>query len=125
MRRQFGPRLRTIRNAEESPGSVRSELRRCLEELSQSINRTVNLLDRLESDSRETDEDGPAADPVDPPLIPNRRSQLLARLDKRPRFRRKMFRQNWRQGQSPRNVADAGDRSSRLDVRPSPGGQTS
>ena len=88
MRRQFGRRQWGFRKTGQRPESVPAELRQSLQHLGDSITETVKLLERFEERSADAGEERPEAARMDGPLIPNRRSQLLAKIDRRPSFRR-------------------------------------
>jgi hypothetical protein len=68
--------------------SVKSELRESLLKLAETINQTVQLLDRFESRFAEVSEPGAEGPRWGSRLIPTRRSELLAKIDMKRRFRR-------------------------------------
>ena len=88
MRRQFGRRMRVFRKRNQPPEGLASELRESLRKLAESISHTVNLLERFEDRPTESEEVRPEVPRSGGPLIPTRRSELLAKIDMRPPFRR-------------------------------------
>jgi hypothetical protein len=92
MQRQFERRVGKFRRRAQPTDVVTSELRQSLQNLADCINQTVKLLDRSEDRFAERDEEGSDLQRTERPrargpLIPNRRSQLLAKIDMRPPFR--------------------------------------
>ena len=90
MRHQFRRVGRPVRNFRKTqpPDMLSSELRHSLQNLADSINQTVKMLERFENRSAEPDEERSEVPRAGGPLIPTRRSQLLAKIDMRPPFRR-------------------------------------
>lgn len=92
MQREFRRRKGNFRRRPESPEMVAFELRQSLQNLADCINQTVKLLDRAGEQLTNRDEEEENLQQCDRPrgggpLIPNRRSQLLAKIDMRPPFR--------------------------------------
>jgi hypothetical protein len=87
MPRQFGRRIGKFRRMAPPPESVTSELRQSLQNLADCIHQTIKLLERSEGRSAEPAEERADSPRSNGPLIPNRRSQLLAKIDMRPPFR--------------------------------------
>jgi len=88
MRRPFGRRVTVFRKRGQPPQGLSSELSKALRSLGESINHTVELLERFEDRSTEPEEVRTDAPRATGPLIPTRRSELLAKIDMRPPFRR-------------------------------------
>ena len=91
MPRQFQRRMNGFRKRVDPPELVSSELRKSMQLLAESMRQCVKLLERFDEQTSEADQDPrePTARPDDGPLIPNRRSQLLAKIDMRRPLRRR------------------------------------